>query len=406
MVIITGKGMLTSEKAILTFITMISGERAESFRIAVPDAVLEDLHERLGRTRWPDEIETAAWDYGTNLAYLRDLVEYWRTSFDWRAQEKRLNAFHHFRARLDGLAIHFIRERGRGPRPMPLIVTHGWPSTFFQMAKLIPLLADPGAHGSDPEDAFDVIVPSLPGCGFSDRPTKRGMSKTRIASLWSKLMTEALGYERFGAHGGDIGSGVTAWLAFDHPDRVVGIHVADVIRPFLGPGSPPLTPAEQAFIDEERRWIQAEGGYDHIQATKPQTLAYGLTDSPAGLAAWIVEKFRSWSDCGGDVERRFTRDELLTNVMIYWVTGAIGSSFWPYYATRHGSSVLGAGDRVEVPTGFASFPKEIVTPLRSAAERLFNIRRWTDMAAGGHFASLEEPEALTADIQAFFRDLR
>jgi microsomal epoxide hydrolase len=254
--------------------------------------VLEDLRERLRRTRWPDEVEAAAWDYGTSLPYLQDLVNYWSTSFDWRAQEQRLNAFHHFRARLDGLAIHFIRERGRGPRPMPLIVTHGWPSTFFQMAKLIPLLADPGAHGFDPEDAFDVIVPSLPGCGFSERPTKRGMSKTRIASLWAKLMTEELGYDRFGAQGGDIGSGVTAWLAFDHPDRVVGIHVADVIRPFLGPGSPPLTPAERAFIDEERRWIRPKGP---TTTSRQRNLRPSRTASPTRRS---VSRRGSWRSFG------------------------------------------------------------------------------------------------------------
>jgi pimeloyl-ACP methyl ester carboxylesterase len=378
----------------------------EPFRIAVPEAVLADLRQRLGQTRWPDEVEDAAWDYGTNLAYLRELVEYWRTSFDWRVQEERLNAFHHFRARIGGLGIHFVHERGKGPRPLPLIVTHGWPSTFFQMAKLIPLLADPGAHGADPEDAFDVVVPSLPGCGFSDRPAKRGMTKTRIASLWAKLMTDALGYERFGAQGGDIGSGVTAWLAFDHPDRVLGIHVSDVIQPYLGPGSPPMTPAEQAFADEERQWMQAEGAYDHIQATKPQTLAYGLSDSPAGLAAWIVEKFRGWSDCGGDVERRFTRDELLTHLTIYWATGTINSANRLYFERDREPRVLGPGGRVEVPCAVTIFPADIDRPPREWAERAYNLARWTVMPRGGHFAAAEEPELLAEDIRAFFRPLR
>jgi pimeloyl-ACP methyl ester carboxylesterase len=385
---------------------MLTGERVEPFRIAIPDAVLEDLRERLGRTRWPDEIEGAGWDYGANLAYLRELVEYWRTSFEWRAQEERLNAFRHFRARVDGLGIHFVRERGQGPRPLPLILTHGWPSTFFQMAKLIPLLADPGAHGADPEDAFDVIVPSLPGCGFSDRPTQRGMTKTRIASLWAKLMTEALGYERFGAHGGDIGSGVTAWLAFDHPDRVVGIHVADVIRPYLGPGSTPLTQAERAFLDEEQRWMTAEGAYDSIQATKPQTLAYGLTDSPAGLAAWIVEKFRSWSDCGGDVERRFSKDELFTHLTIYWATGTIHSANRLYFERDREPRLLGRGERVEVPCAVAIFPADIDRPPREWAERAYNLARFTVMPRGGHFAEAEEPQLLAEDIRAFFRPLR
>jgi pimeloyl-ACP methyl ester carboxylesterase len=381
---------------------MVTGETIESFRIAVAEPVLADLRQRLERTRWPDEVEGAGWDYGANLGYLRELVEYWRTSFDWRAQERRLNGLPQFRARVDGLGLHFVHERGKGPRPLPLILSHGWPSTFVQMERLIPLLADPAAHGADPEDAFDVVVPSLPGCGFSDRPTRRGMTKTRIASLWAKLMTETLGYQRFGAHGGDIGAGVTAWLAFDHPGRVVGIHVADVVRPWLGPGSAPLTPAEQAFVDEERRWMEAEGAYDHIQATKPQTLAYGLTDSPAGLAAWIVEKFRSWSDCGGDVERRFTKDELLTNLTIYWVTNTINSANRLYFERDRDPRPLGRDDRVAVPTAVTIFPADIDHPPREWAERVYDVVRWTEMPRGGHFAALEAPELLIDDVRAFF----
>jgi pimeloyl-ACP methyl ester carboxylesterase len=232
------------------------------------------------------------------------------------------------------------------------------------------------------------------------------MTKTRIASLWAKLMTEALGYERFGAHGGDIGAGVTAWLAFDHPDSVVGIHVADVIRPYLGPGSAPLTPAEQAFVDEEGRWMRAEGAYDHIQATKPQTLAYGLTDSPAGVAAWIVEKFRSWSDCGGDVERRFSKDELLTHLTIYWATGTINSANRLYFERDREPRFLGRGERIEVPSAVTIFPADIDRPPREWAERAYNLARFTEMPRGGHFAEAEEPELLAEHIRAFFRPLR
>jgi pimeloyl-ACP methyl ester carboxylesterase len=232
------------------------------------------------------------------------------------------------------------------------------------------------------------------------------MTKTRIASLWAKLMTETLGYQRFGAHGGDIGAGVTAWLAFDHPGRVVGIHVADVVRPWLGHGSAPLTPAEQAFVDEERRWMEAEGAYDHIQATKPQTLAYGLSDSPAGLAAWIVEKFRSWSDCGGEVERRFSKDELLTHVTIYWATGTIHSANRLYFEREREPRFLGPGERVEVPCAVSIFPADIDRPPREWAERAYNVARFGVMPRGGHFAEAEEPELVAQDIRAFFRALR
>jgi pimeloyl-ACP methyl ester carboxylesterase len=274
------------------------------------------------------------------------------------------------------------------------------------MTPLIPLLADPGRHGGDPRDAFDVVVPALPGCAFSDRPSRRGMTKTRIAAHWATLMTEVLGYGRFGAHGGDIGSGVTAWLGFDHPAHVVGIHVADVLQPWLGPGSREPTEAERAFLGQERSWMMEEGGYDHIQATKPQTLAYGLNDSPAGLAAWIVEKFRSWSDCRGDVESRFTKDDLLTHVTLYWVTGTINSANRLYYERDHEPRFLGPGERVEVPCGVVIFPRDIDRPPREWGERSYNVQHWTEMPRGGHFAASEEPELLAEDIRAFFRPLR
>ncbi|MEP6767140.1 MAG: epoxide hydrolase family protein [Acidobacteriota bacterium] len=379
---------------------------AERFRIEVPEPVLKDLRERIARTRWPDEIPGAGWRYGASTAYLTELLAYWRDGFDWRARERSLNELSHFRADIGGLRVHFVHERGEGPAPMPLIVTHGWPSSFFEMTKLIPLLTRPSEHGGRAEDAFDVVVPSLPGTGFSDIPSTPGMTKTRIAGLWAALMTDVLGYPRFGARGGDIGSGVTAWLAVDHPDRVAGIHVSDVLRPALGPGSAPLSPAERRFLDEEIAWMEREGAYDRIQATKPQTLAHGLTDSPAGLAAWLVEKFRSWSDCGGEIERRFSRDDLLTHLTIYWVTGTINAANRLYFDRDQAPRALAPGQRVEVPCAVSLFPADIDHPPREWAERACRVERWTEMPRGGHFAAWEEPQLLAEDLREFFRPLR
>jgi pimeloyl-ACP methyl ester carboxylesterase len=380
----------------------------EPFAIDVPDSVLDDLRARLERTRWPDELPGTGWDYGSNLDYIKELVEYWRTKFDWRAQEKLINSFSHFKTEVDGLGIHFIHEKGKGPNPMPLIVTHGWPGTFFEMHKIIPFLSDPANHGGNPADSFDVIVPSMPGYGFSDPTTERGLDVLSVSDLWAKLMLENLGYPRFGAQGGDWGASVTAKLGFSHPDKVIGIHSTSVTRPtpYMGPGSRELSDAEKAIIRHRTDWQASEGGYAHIQGTKPQTLSYGLNDSPAGLAAWIVEKYRTWSDCGGDVESRFTKDELLTTVMIYWVTQSIGSSTRLYYETNRKPWDLKQGERIEVPCGIASFPGENTVPLREWAERSYNVQHWTDMPSGGHFAALEEPVNLVADIRDFFRPLR
>ncbi len=276
------------------------------------------------------------------------------------------------------------------------------------MNRIIPLLSDPANHGGDPADAFDVVVPSIPGYGFSDRPTQRGMNIFRIADLWARLMTDGLGYHRFGAQGGDWGASVTARLGFAHPNQLVGIHVTSVaaIFPYLGPGARELSQQERALLEGRERWRQAEGGYSHIQGTKPQTLSYGLNDSPTGLAAWMVEKFRTWSDCEGDVERRFTKDELLTNVTIYWVTQTINSSTRLYYEFQHSPWSLSQGEGIQVPCAVALFPKEISRPPREWAERSYNVQRWTPMPRGGHFAALEEPDLLAEDIRAFFRPLR
>lgn len=378
------------------------------FTIHVPDDVLDDLRRRLDHTRFPDEIPGAGWDYGSNLAYLKALVHYWRTDFDWRAQEAQLNRWHHYKTLVDGLDIHFIHERGIGPHPMPLIMTHGWPSCFFEMTRILPLLTDPGRHGGDPADAFDLVVPSLPGFGFSDPATERGMDVQRVAGLWNALMTANLGYPRFAAQGGDIGAGVTSRLGYAHADNLYGIHLTSITRPtpYLGPDARPLTPAEQALIDQRARWQQEEGGYAHIQGTKPQTLAYGLNDSPAGLAAWIVEKYRTWSDCNGDVEARYSKDELLTIVTLYWVTQTISSSTRMYLENQRTLWVMGKDDRVPAPAGMAMFPQEIARPPREWGERSYNILRWEEMPRGGHFAAWEEPALLAQEIRAFFRQFR
>lgn len=376
------------------------------FTIHVPQAVLADLKDRLARIRWPDEVEDAGWDYGTNLSYLKTLVDYWQQDFDWRSQEEKLNQFAHYRAHIDGLGIHFIHERGRGPKPLPILLTHGWPGSFFEMFKLIPLLTDPVGHGGDPADAFDVIVPSLPGFGFSDRPTVRGMATAQAAELWTRLMRDVLGYARFAAAGGDIGSGVSLRLALAHPDLLVGIHLTYLGKIIPLPEHPNLSEAEQRHLQVEQQWSLEEGAYSKLHATKPQTLAYGLNDSPAGLAAWIIEKFRAWSDCHGEVEKRFTKDELLTNIMLYWTTETISSSVRMYYENAHALSQLQPGQRIAVPAGMALFPKEISLPPREWAERLLLVQRWTEMPRGGHFAAMEEPGLLAEELRAFFRPLR
>ena len=374
----------------------------QPFSIEIPEASLRDLRERLRRTRWPDEVPDSGWDFGTNLGYLKNLVAYWRDAFDWREQERRLNELSHFRTDIDGLGIHFIHVRGDGPSPFPLVLTHGWPSSFFDLTKLVPLLTDPAAHGGNPADAFDVVVPSMPGFGFSSRPTERFVS-ARVADLWAQLMRR-LGYERFGAHGGDIGGGVTARLGQFHPEVVAGIHVTNVYGS-IGENDPPPTDAEHRYLEQQAQWERDEGAYGEIQATRPQTLAYGLNDSPAGLAAWIVEKYRAWSDCGGDVERVFTKDELLTNITIYWATETIGSSFRPYWDSRNNPSPR-PWLPITVPCGIAVFPQDLGRPPREFAERSYTVQRWTEMPRGGHFAAIEEPQLLAEDIRAFFRELR
>ena len=376
------------------------------FTLRVPDDTLDDLRMRLQRVRWPDEAPDAGWGHGTSLAYMKELVAYWRDRYDWRRHEAGLNRWRQFTVPIGGIDLHFVHEPGVGPAPLPLLLSHGWPGSIVEFERVIPMLTDPARFGADPADAFTVVAPSLPGYTLSFRPGQPRFGLVEIADLFAVLMTDVLGYRRFAAQGGDWGAFITSYLGAAYPDRLAGIHVnlLAVRRDQSPPASP--TDEEKAYLEELAHWMREETGYLQIQGTKPQTLAYGLTDSPVGLAAWIVEKFRTWSDCGGEVERRFSKDLLLTNVMLYWVTGAIGSSFWPYYARAHGPWPISERRPVKVPTAYAAFPREILHPPRSWAERVYPIRRWTVMPAGGHFAALEEPEALAADIRVFFRDLR
>ena len=378
----------------------------QPYTVRIEDETLDDLRDRLARTRWPDEIEGADWDYGSNLAYIRELCDYWLNDFDWREQERKINEFEHFHADVDGLGIHFIRAKGTGPNPIPLVITHGWPSTFVEMLKIIPLLSDPAGHGADAADSFDVIAPSMPGYGFSDRPTQRGMSPGRISELWHILMTEGLGYDSFVAQGGDWGAQITTTLGLEYPETVRGIHLTMASGGSPIPPEDDLSEAEKEFLAHRDWWQQDEGAYGHQHRTKPQTLSYGLNDSPAGVAAWIVEKWRTWSDCGGDVESRFSKDELLTHLTIYWATQTISSSVRLYYESGKDPSGLSSDNPVTVPTNFAKFPVEISYPPEEWVRRFYNLVRYTEMPSGGHFAAAEEPELLAQDIRESFRPLR
>jgi microsomal epoxide hydrolase len=380
--------------------------RIEPFKIEVPDEVLRDLRERLERTRFPDEVPNTGWEYGANLGYIKELVEHWRTRYDWRKHEAEINRLAHFKTSIDDLDIHFIHEKGRGPNPKPLLLSHGWPGSIYEFMQIIPMLTDPGAYGGDPNQSFTVVAPSLPGYGFSGHSRTRAMNIQAIAEIFHKLMTDVLGYQRYCAQGGDWGSAITSRLGEVHGDSLYGIHVNLVFVGGHTRHGDNLTPDEKVFLADMDHFRREETGYQWIQGTKPQTLAYGLNDSPAGLAAWIAEKFRTWMDCGGDIERRLTKDQLLTNIMIYWITQSINSSTRLYYESRHHPWRPDPAKRIETPTAAAIFPGEILKPPREWAESAFNIKRWTMMPSGGHFAAMEEPKLLADDIRAFFSAMK
>lgn len=372
------------------------------FEIAVPDAVLDELRARLRNTRWPEPETVDDWSQGAPIAWVRDLCGYWAEHYDWRARERALNRFAQFTTTVDGLDLHFIHMRSPHPEAMPLLITHGWPGSIVEFHKVIEPLVDPVRFGGRAADAFHVVCPSLPGFGFSGKPTRTGWGVERIAQAWAVLMAR-LGYVRYGAQGGDWGSAVTAALGALDPAHCAGIHVtlAMSARPKID-GTP--TPEEQRALDGIAYYQQWDSGYSKQQATRPQTLGYALTDSPAGQAAWIVEKFQAWTDCDGHPENVLTRDELLDNVMLYWVTASAASSariYWESFGKppKH--------PPIDVPTGVAVFPKEIVTPVRKwMADRYRNITHWSEMAKGGHFAAFEQPDAFVDEVRAFFRTLR
>jgi epoxide hydrolase len=380
-------------------------ESIESFRIRVDDAVLEDLRTRLALTRFPDQIEGTGWEYGTPIDYLRELVEYWRDGYDWRAQEARLNELAHFRTRIDGQSIHFVHARSAHADALPLLMMHGWPGSIVEFLDVIPRLTEPEAHGGRAVDAFHVIVPSLPGYGFSEPTRTPGWDIRRIARAFVDLM-DRLGYARYGAQGGDWGAQLATRIGSLDPEHCAGIHVN------LPVGSPPPEPAplteeEQADLAAMGRFAGEEAGYAQVQSTKPQTLGVALNDSPAGLLAWIVEKFRTWSDCGGDPESVYTRDQLLTNVMLYWVTQTITSSARLYWESRRAGLWTELPEFVPVPTGVARYPREEILRFpRPWVERQYNVTHWAVMPRGGHFAAMEQPELFVEDLRTFFRTIR
>lgn len=396
----------------------------EPFKVDIPERALIDLDERLRRWRPPMAIEDGgSWASGTDPVFLAELVDYWRHGYDWQRCQEAINQWPNYLVDIGPQRIHFIREPGTevedAPRPLPLILTHGWPGSIVEFLHLIDVLAHPEEHGGDPLDAFDVIVPSLPGYGFSGPPIREDgttgpIGPRAIAGLWHKLVTEKLNYQRpYGVQGGDWGAVVSSWLAFDHTLKdeqgVLGLHLNMMgLRPGLDLATTTLSADEQAWLAKMGNALDDKTAYQRIHATRPQTLGVALADSPVGLAAWIVEKFQAWSDCGGDPLKRFSMDTLLDNVMVYWLTGTAGTATWLYRgAAEQKPRALPEGAKVETPTGFAAFPADLApAPPKEWIERAFNLRRHTIMPSGGHFAALEEPDLLIEDIRAFFRPLR
>jgi microsomal epoxide hydrolase len=380
-------------------------EPIERFRIRVDDSVLEDLRGRLARTRFPDQIDGTGWEYGIPVDYVRELVEYWRDGYDWRAWEARLNELAHFRTRIDGQSIHFVHAQSRHESALPLLLLHGWPGSIVEFLDVIPRLTDPEAHGGRAADAFHVIAPSLPGYGFSEPTRTRGWDVLRSARAFIELMAR-VGYSRYGAQGGDWGAQIATRIGSLDAAHCAALHLN---MPIAGPpGSPvPLSDEERADLAAMARFQAEESGYAQQQGTKPQTLATALDDSPAGLLAWIVEKFRTWSDCGGDPEKAFSRDLLITNVMLYWVTRTVASSLRLYWESRHSGVWTTPAQFVSVPTGVGRYPKEeILRPPRAWVERQYNLTHWAVLPRGGHFAAMEQPELFAQDLRSFFRTLR
>jgi len=377
----------------------------QPFSIDIPEATLQAVRARVAAYPWHEMPDDGGWQFGTNLDYMKQLAAYWVDGFDWREQEAALNRFPQFTANVDGIDLHFIHEIGSGPAPTPLLISHGWPGSVAEFRHVIEPLAHPERFGGRAEEAFTVVAPSLPGFGFSGRPP-RPYGPRRMAALFDALMTGALGYERYVAQGGDWGGAISSWLGFEHDAcRAIHINILTMRHP-----DGPRGAEELAWEERFQREQEMENGYRTQQATKPQTLSYAMMDSPVGVAAWIVEKFNSWSDTDGDdVESAHSKDELLANIMIYVVTRTFNTASWIYYGRREeGGRILSPeGRRVEVPTACALFPKELLAwPPRSYVERIYNVQHWTEMPRGGHFAAMEEPQLLIDDLQSFARKLR
>ena len=373
----------------------------EEFRIDIPQADLDDLRDRLGRTRWPDQLPGVGWDYGIALDDVRELAEYWRTGYDWRVHERRLNSFPQFTTEIDGQVVHFLHVRSAAPGAMPLIMTHGWPGSVVEFMEIIGPLTDPGAHGGDPGDAFHMVVPSIPGFGFSGPTRERGWNVTRVARAWDSLMGR-LGYQRYGAQGGDWGSAISRELGVIVPERMIGVHL-NMLSPYVSGDLPAdLSDSDRARVERLRRFRLAGSGYSAIQSTRPQTVGYGLTDSPAGQLGWIAEKFGEWTDGGLSA---VDRDQMLTNISVYWLTRTAGSSARLYYEAAR-SRASGPPAPSTAPTGVAVFPEEIAAPVRRLAEQTNNIVHWSEFDRGGHFAAMEEPDLLIGDVREFFGPLR
>jgi len=369
------------------------------FEVNIPKPVLDDLRIRLSQVRWPDEINNSGWNYGTSLDYMKELCDYWLNEFSWKKTENTINSYPNFMADIDGHQIHFLHIKGKGKKSIPLIITHGWPGSFIEMLKLIPLLT------KDENFSFDLIIPSVIGFGFSSKCVESGCDNAYVAEIWHKLMLK-LGYKKYGAQGGDIGSGISTRLAMKYPDHIIGIHlnyVSDSFQPYMTEEE--LSEDVIKYNQGLEEWASKEAGYAYIQSTKPITLAYGLNDSPVGLCAWIVEKFNSWSDNGGNLESTFTKDEILSNVTLYWVTQTIHSSIRIYNENSKNPMKFGVNDFVKPPVAYANFPKELSKPPKAYMSKGYNITQWTNMPKGGHFAAMEQPELLASDIIAFFCSL-
>ena len=370
------------------------------FKISISNESIKDLNNRISLTRWTDEVQNSNWDYGTNLNYLKELTNYWKNKYDWKKEEAQLNTFNQYKVSIDNVNVHFIYEKGKGKKSTPIVLLHGWPSTFIQMNKIIPLLTKADENGN----SFDVIVPSLIGYGFSDRSIKKGLNVYEISEIFQKLMTQKLGIEKFMVRASDIGAGVAKEWAISHPNNILGLHLSGS-NPYIFQVPQDLSETEKKYIEKGQQFMQSEGAYAMEQSTKPQTPSYGLNDSPIGLAAWIIEKFNAWSDNNNNVESKFSKDELLTNISIYWFTQTIGSSMRLYYESAHVWSPNGY-KKVDVPTAFMMLQKDIAVAPKEWEARTYNVVRWNTNASGGHFGEWEEPSIIANDIFAFRNELK